>query len=58
MVNAEIPQMMTIREVAKTGILPEHALRILGKQGKLPAVYIGKKCLVNYSLLKNQLNAL
>lgn len=53
-----VPKMLTIKEIAKTGLLPEHALRQMGKQGKLPAIYIGKKCLVNYDLLIKQLNAL
>lgn len=53
-----IPKMMTIKEVAKTGLLPEHALRQLSKQGNLPALYIGKKCLINYDLLVKQLNSL
>ena len=52
------PRMMTIREVARTGILPEHALRILLKAGKLPAVYIGKKALINYDVLCQQLRDL
>lgn len=39
------PQMMTIRQVAKTGILSEHALRIMLKAGKLPAIYVGNKAL-------------
>jgi hypothetical protein len=34
------PNMMTIREIARTGLLTEHALRFLLKQGKLPAIYI------------------
>ena len=54
----DIPKMMTIKETAKTGILPEHALRELCKQNKLPAIFIGKKCLINYDLLKKQLNSL
>ena len=29
------PNMMTVREVAKTGLLSEHALRIMLKAGKL-----------------------
>lgn len=52
------PKMMTIREIAKTGLLPEHALRQMAKQGKLPAIYIVNKCLVNYDLLIKQLNSL
>lgn len=30
---------MTIREVARTGILSEHALRVMVKEGKLPVLY-------------------
>ncbi len=52
------PRMMTIKQIAKTGLLPEHALRQMSKQGKLPAIYIGTKCLVNYDLLIKQLNSL
>lgn len=52
------PRMMTVREVAAMGILPEHALRTLLKSGKLPVVYIGKKALINYDKLCEQLHAL
>lgn len=52
------PKMMTIREIAKTGILPEHALRLMLKAGQLPAIYIGKKALINYDKLCEQLNNL
>lgn len=44
-------RMMTIRQVAKTGILPEHALRLLLKAGRLPAIFIGNKALINYDVL-------
>jgi hypothetical protein len=53
-----MPRLMTIREIARTGILPEHALRVLLKQGKLPVIYIGKKALINYDRLCDQLSAL
>ena len=46
---------MTIRETAKTGILSEHALRIMQKQGKIPYVMCGTKCLINYPLLVEML---
>lgn len=52
------PRMMTIRQVAATGLLPEHALRLLEKQGKLPCIYVGRKCLINFDSLVDQLNAL
>ena len=52
------PTMLTIREIARTGILPEHALRLLLKAGKLPVIYVGKKALINYDRLCEQLSAL
>lgn len=45
------PQMLTIRETARTGILPETALRTLVKQNKIPGIYVGTKFLVNYGKL-------
>ena len=53
-----LPKMMTIREVAKTGILSEHALRVMLRQGKLPSIMVGNKALINYSKLVEQLNSL
>ncbi|MGN8755250.1 hypothetical protein [Blautia sp. HCP3S3_C4] len=52
------PTMMTIREIAKTGLLSEHALRLLLKEGKLPAIYVGNKALINYDKLCEQLHNL
>lgn len=49
------PHFMTIREVAKTGILSEHSLRLMQKQGKIPHIMVGTKCLINYPLLLEQL---
>ena len=46
-----MPHMMTIKEVANTGVLPEMAIRRLLKQRRLPAVYIGTKALINYDKL-------
>lgn len=54
----ENPTMMTIRQTAKTGILSEHALRVLLKAGRLPAVYVGKRALINYNALCQQLTDL
>lgn len=53
-----LPRFLTIRETAKTKILPEHLLRSWEKQGKLPCIYAGKKCLINFDLLVDQLNNL
>ena len=52
------PTMMTIREIAKTGLLSEHALRLLLKEGKLPVIYVGNKALINYDKLCEQLHNL
>ncbi|HCR74618.1 MAG TPA: hypothetical protein DIW26_09750 [Ruminococcus sp.] len=52
------PTMMTIREIAGTWLMSEHALRIMLKAGKLPAIFIGKKALINYDKLCEELQAL
>lgn len=52
------PTMMTIREIAGTGLISEHALRMMLKAGKLPAIFIGKKALINYDKLCEELQAL
>ena len=52
------PRMMTVREVAATGLLPEHALRVMLKKGTLPAVYSGRKAFINYDNLCAYLNTL
>lgn len=52
------PTMMTIREIARTGLMSEHALRMMLKAGKLPAIFIGKKALINYDKLCEELQAL
>lgn len=56
--SEQTPRMMTVRQVAKTGILPEHALRMMLKAGKLPAIYVGSKALINYDRLCEQLQGL
>ena len=48
---------LTIRETARTGILSEYSLRLMQKQGKIPCIMCGNKCMVNYPLLVEQLNA-
>lgn len=48
---------MSIRETAATGILSEYALRLMEKQGRLPCIKVGVKCLINYPQLIEQLNA-
>ena len=45
----------SIRQAA-TGILPEHHLRLLLAQGKLPGIYSGNRFKVNMRLLAEQLD--
>jgi hypothetical protein len=55
---AATPRMMTVREIARTGLLPEHALRLMLKAGRLPAIFVGNKALINYDRLVEKLAAL
>lgn len=43
-----LPKLMSIREVARTGIIPEHALRRLIKSGEIPCIYSGRKALLSF----------
>ena len=53
-----IPRLMTIRQIAATGLMPEHALRTLVKTGRAPSFKVGNKNLINYDKLIEQLQAL
>ena len=53
----EAPKMMSIRQVAATGILSEYTLRQLHCQGKLPGIALANKFLVNYDKLIEMLNS-
>ena len=53
-----IPRFMSIRQVTRTGLLSEYTLRLMEKQKLLPCVYTGKKCLINFDKLVEQLNSL
>lgn len=52
----DIPRFLTIRQTAKEGPLSEYCLRFMEKQGSFPCVYSGRKCLVNFNRLIDQLN--
>lgn len=52
-----IPKMLTIRQVADTGIMPEHAVRLLVKENKISHIKIGNKVLINFTLLCQKLNS-
>lgn len=53
-----IPHMMTVRQVAKTGIISEYALRQLVKQGKVPCIALEHKVLINFDAFVEQLHQL
>lgn len=48
-------KLMTIKETAKTGIMPENTLRRLCKEGKVPCVTIGRRTLICYEALVDYL---
>ena len=52
------PKMMTIRQFAKTGLLTEHAIRMLIKQKKLPAIFVGSKALLDYDAVTESIQKL
>lgn len=54
----KIPRMMTIRQTAATGILPENTLRQMAKEGRLPCMKTGNKVLINVDKLIEELNKL
>lgn len=56
--SSNAPTLMTIREVAATGLLSEYALRKMHKEGRLPSFRVGNKVLINYEMLLDQLNNL
>lgn len=51
-----MPEFKTIRQTAALGILPEHRLRLMQKQNRLPGIFSGNRFLVNVEALIEQLN--
>jgi len=56
--NNNLPRMMTVKQVAETGLLPETAIRRLLREKKIPAVYSGKKAFINFDILCDMLSNL
>lgn len=52
----ECTKFPSIRGAAKRGPLSEYCLRLMLKEGTLPGVYSGRKFLVNYEKLLEQLD--
>ena len=53
-----VPKMMTVRQIASTGILPENTIRVMLKRGDLPAIYSGNTAYINFDLMCEQLRNL
>lgn len=53
-------RMMTIRQVAQTGLFREGTLRTMSKANQLPQIFVGKrkKVLIDFDKLLEQLNSL
>ena len=51
------PEILTVRQVAKRGLLPERTLRRLVAQNKIPIIKSGRTQYVNYSALVSMLNS-
>lgn len=56
--STELPRMMTVREIAKTGLLPENTIRVMLRNGQIQAVYSGEKALINFDNLCEYLRTL
>ena len=56
--GAPFPRMLTIRQVASTGILPEHAIRTGVREGWIPHITTGSRVLINFDKLVKVLNEL
>ena len=54
--SATVPRMATIPEAARLGVLPEHVLRTLLREGRIHAVYSGTTPYINVDLLISDLN--
>jgi excisionase family DNA binding protein len=50
------PEMLTISQLAKRGILPERTIRRLVAERKIPVVRSGRTQYINYTLLCEQLS--
>ena len=50
------PEMLTIRQTAQRGILPERTIRRLVAENKIPVVRSGVVAYINFTRLCDQLN--
>ena len=55
-VQATKPEMLTVRQAATRGVLPERALRRLIAEKRLPVVRSGRTQYINFNRLLDMLN--
>lgn len=48
-------EMITIRQLAATGLMPESALRLLVRQNEIPFRKVGNRVYLNYEAVKEAL---
>ena len=53
-----MPKFMTINEVARSGLISEHYLRLMLKRGELPHIKSGTRVLINVPALIEKLDAM
>lgn len=52
-----MPEFKTIRQVAATGLISEHFLRLMVARGECPGIRSGSRFLVNFTALAEMLDA-
>ena len=56
-IQSSKPEMLTVRQAAKRGVLPERTLRRLVAEKKIPVIYSGRTQYLNFTALIEELNA-
>ena len=52
------PRLMTVRQIARTGIISEGALRRMIKEGVVKPLYSGNRALLNFNMVCTTINNL
>ena len=55
--NNTNPEMLTVRQAAQRGILPERAIRRFVSQGKIKTIKSGRTQYINFTTLVDELNS-
>ena len=52
------PKLMTVRQIAKTGVISEFALRRMIKEGVVKPIYSGNRALLNFNKVCSTIDSL